>query len=195
VPRILGMEPRVALLVGGAVAVVAFLAWRARSASPAAPEAPPELPGAGDALGAVGASAQDTFAQQMQALELSSAQREQQFAAGQMERQASLETETSNLQLGLLRFAQGKGRLPRGVQCPSGKIRFDPSTGQFICRERQHRGFFSGVNLGDLLGRVNFPGFTIGGGRSQVTIGTPRQSSTPAYTDPFAGIYQSREGL
>lgn len=159
-PKILGLEPRVAMLVGVAVAVVAFLAWRSRKASPAAAEAPPELPGAEDALGAAGATAQDTFAQQMQALELSSAQREQQFAAGQLERQSALETESTNLQLGLLRFAQGKGRLPKGVQCPSGKVRFDPSSGQFICREKQHKSVFSGLTLGKVIDLFHVPSVT-----------------------------------
>jgi hypothetical protein len=151
-PRFLGMEPRVALLVGGAVAVVAFLAWRARSAASAASEEapPPELAGAGAATGAAGMPAQDQFASQMQALELSSAQQELQFRTGQLKRQEALETAqgaqaTAEAQgqadwtAAMFAWLEGKGKKPPGTQCEKGKVKFDPQTRTFYCRDKQHK--------------------------------------------------------
>jgi len=167
-PKILGMEPRVALLVGGAVAVVAFLAWRARSAAGAAasaadvaPALPDALPGAGAAAGAAGQQGQDQFALAMQNLELASAQQEQQFRAGQLKRQGELEEAQAGVeksQAGLLQqaysWAQGKGKLPGAIQCPKGKVRFDPGTMQFYCREKQHKSIGQALgSLGTAAGR------------------------------------------
>lgn len=163
-PKFLGMEPRVALLVGGAVAVVAFLAWRARQAAGAASaqadtgaQLPDALPGSGAAAGAAGQVAQDQFAQQMQGLELASAQQEQQFRTGQLQRQAASETAQGALETAqaqgqadmlsqMYAWAQGKGKKPAGVQCPKGNMRFDPSTGSFYCRTKQHQ------SLGQAIG-------------------------------------------
>jgi hypothetical protein len=149
-PRILGMEPRVAALVGGAIALVAFLAWRARKGSAAPQEAPPglpdALPGAGAAAGAAGQQGQDQYALAMQNLEIASATQEQQFRAGQLKRQEKLEeaqgqtaVQQANLYNELLLWVQGKGPFPKGVQCPKGKVRFDASTGNFYCRTKQHK--------------------------------------------------------
>lgn len=147
-PRILGMEPRTALLVGAGVAVVGYLYLRSRG-SATSPGAPPvdTLPGSGDAISAVG---QDTYSQRMQELELSSAQAEAQFTTGQLQRQGQLEEAASGLQLDILNWARGKGKRPAAVMCPDGQPRFDPSTGQFFCRTKKHKSFFSGLNLGKL---------------------------------------------
>lgn len=61
------------------------------------------------------------------------------------------------------RLATGKGpRIPKHVKCPSGNIRLDPTTLQVYCREKQHQGFFQGIQFRDVLGAYQAYGTTRG---------------------------------
>jgi hypothetical protein len=171
-----GREVPTPLLAGVGVVAVVLLALWARRRSPTAQAAaaePEAFQAAQEAIGA-GASGQASYADAAYNLEIQARQQELAFQQGQFEREARLEEANVSLQEKILAWASGKkgAKLPGAVKCPRGKPRFDPSTGQFYCREETSHGFAGDVlqgatgqdTIGGALGRIGgqyiprFPG-------------------------------------